>query len=53
MTMPSRVCATVSVESMAFSSTANMSFQRITTIGSMPYEQRGDRVAGDPIALVL
>ncbi len=39
MTMPSSVCAAVSVESIAFSSTANMSFQRITTIGSIPFEK--------------
>src|SRR3954465_8754666 len=39
MTIPSRICAAVSVASIAFSSTANMSFQRITTIGSMPLEK--------------
>ena len=39
MTMPSRIWAAVSVASIAFSSTANMSFQRITTIGSIPFEK--------------
>ena len=32
------MCADVSVESMARSSTPKMSFQRITTIGSIPFE---------------
>ena len=38
MTIPSRIWAAVSVASIAFSSTAKMSFQRITTIGSIPLE---------------
>jgi len=38
ITIPSRICAAVSVASIAFSSTAKMSFQRITTIGSIPLE---------------
>ena len=36
MTMPSRMCADVSVASIALSSTSKMSFHRITTIGSIP-----------------
>src|SRR5881628_2057159 len=36
MTIPSRMYAAVSVESIAFSSRSKMSFQRITTIGSIP-----------------
>ena len=39
MTMPSRIWAAVSVASIASSSTAKMSFQRITTIGSIPLEK--------------
>ena len=39
MTMPSMIWAAVSVASIASSSTANMSFQRITTIGSIPFEK--------------
>ena len=54
MTMPSMMWAAVSVASIACSSTANMSFQRITTIGSIPLENsEATRVAGDPVALVL
>jgi hypothetical protein len=34
--MPSRMCATRSVASIASSSRSKMSFQRITSIGSMP-----------------
>ena len=40
ITMPSRMWAAVSVASMARSSTVKMSFQRITTIGSMPLANR-------------
>ena len=36
MTMPSRMLATRSVASIAASSRSKMSFQRITTIGSIP-----------------
>ena len=36
MTMPSRMWATLSAESMASSSRSKMSFQRMTTIGSIP-----------------
>src|SRR6185312_12485036 len=36
ITMPSRMKAARSVESIAFSSRSKMSFQRITTIGSIP-----------------
>ena len=36
MTMPSRMFATRSVASIASSSRSKMSFQRITTIGSIP-----------------
>ena len=36
MTMPSRMLATRSVASMASSRRSKMSFQRITTMGSMP-----------------
>ncbi len=37
ITMPSRMCAAVSVASTARSSAAKTSFQRITTIGSIPF----------------
>ena len=46
--------ATVSVASIASSSRSKMSFQRITTIGSMPLSNSdGDRLADDAVALVL
>ena len=52
--MPSSTLAAVSQASTAASSDSKMSFQRITTIGSMPLdEQRRDRLADDPVGLVL
>ncbi len=40
MTMPSRMFATFSQESIASSSRSKMSFQRITNIGSIPPSKR-------------
>src|SRR2546422_81517 len=63
--MPSSTWATVSQASTAASSDSKMSFQRITSIGSMPVANRDatpprtlsvepvDDVVGDPIALLL
>ena len=52
--MPSSTWATCSQASTAASSDSKMSFQRITTIGSMPSANSdGDAVAAEPVALVL
>ena len=52
--MPSSTWATVSHASTAASSDSKMSFQRITTIGSMPLANSdATRVALQPVALVL
>ena len=54
MTMPSSVFATCSQASIASSRRSKMSFQRITTIGSMP-ASNSDAMASrlDAVALVL
>src|SRR5215217_6970219 len=53
MTMPWRMFATCSVASIASSRRSKMSFQRITTIGSIPVSKSDARLANDSVAVVL